>query len=359
MLSEDVKNMFFFNIKSIMKLCTIILSALAFTASISGCSSGSQTGGAAEDSGYVIGFSNFGIGNSWRIQMEAEFRARADQLVSEDVIKEYHMTDSGGDIAKQIADMHDLIAKKCDAIIITAASPDELSAVCEEAMAAGIVVISFDNYVTTDNITAKVGIDEVEFGRHGAQWLVDQLGGEGSIIVLNGIAGAGVNTMRSEGAMGVFANYPDIRILDEVHAGWDYDQAKTAVEGFLSKHPQIDGVWSQGGAMTQAALDAFTAAGRPLVPMSGEANNGLLKAWKENLNNGFDSIAPCSPTSMSATALDTAIKALDGRVVQINTIITLPVITSETLEDYARMDLPDSFWNITILTSEQIDALYK
>jgi len=291
--------------------------------------------------------------------MEAEFKARADQLVSEGVIKKYYMIDSNGDISKQIADMRDLIAKGCNAIIITAASPNDLSPVCEEAKAAGIVVISFDNYVTTDNITAKVGIDEVEFGRRGAQWLVDKLGGKGNIIVLNGIAGTGVDAMRNEGAKSVFANYPDIKILDEVHAGWNYNQAKSAVEGFIAAHPQIDGIWSQGGAMTQAALNAFVAAGRSLVPMSGEANNGLLKAWKENLVNGFDSIAPCSPTSMSADALDTAIKALDGKIVHLNTVISLPVITSDTLDDYVRIDLPDSFWNYTILTSEQISALYK
>ena len=347
--------------KSVMPLCVAILLALACFV---GCSGGGGSGDGdlddgATGSGYIIGFSNFGVGNSWRVQMEAEFKARADQLTAEGIIKEYSMTDSNGDIPKQIADIQELIAKKCDAIIITAASPDALSPVCEEAMAAGIVVISFDNYVTTDDITAKVGIDEVEFGRHGAQWLVDQLDGKGSIIILNGIAGAGVDGMRSEGAMSVFANYPDIAVLGEVHAGWDYDQAKTAVEGFLSVHSQIDGVWSQGGAMTQAALDAFTAANRPLVPMSGEANNGLLKAWKENLGSGFDSIAPCSPTSMSADALDTAIKALDGKIVQLNTIISLPVITSDTLDDYVRMDLPDSFWNYTILTAEQVDALYK
>ena len=348
---------FLHKIKRIATLCMVVLLALGF---LVGCgSSGGDSDDGGSDGGYVIGFSNFGVGNSWRVQMEAEFKARADQLVSEGIIKTYYMTDSNGDIPQQIADMKDLIEKKCDAIIITAASPDALSPVCEEAMAAGIVVISFDNYVTTDKITAKVGIDEIEFGRHGAQWLVDKLGGKGNIIVLNGIAGAGVDAMRSEGAMSVFAKNPDIKILGEVHAGWDYDQAKTAVEEFLSAYPQIDGVWSQGGAMTQAALDAFIAANRALVPMSGEANNGLLKAWKENSENGFDSIAPCSPTSMSADALDTAIKALDGKIVQLNTITSLPVITSDTLDDYVRMDLPDSFWNYTILTSEQIDALYK
>jgi ribose transport system substrate-binding protein len=313
----------------------------------------------AGKTGYVIGFSNFGVGNSWRVQMEAEFRAKAEELKTAGIIREYYMTDSNGDIPKQIADMRDLITKKCDAIIITAASPDALSPVCEQAMAAGIKVISFDNYVTTDKITAKVGIDEVEFGRCGAQWLADQLGGKGNIVVLNGIAGTGTDEMRNRGAKDVFRRYPDIKILGEAFAGWDYAEAKGAIEGFLSAHPQIDGVWSQGGAMTQAALDAFIAARRPLVPMSGEANNGLLKAWKENLNNRFDSIAPCSPTSMSADALNTAIDALDGKSIQLNTIIKLPVISSADLDKYVRMDLPDSFWNFTILTPAQINALYR
>jgi len=291
--------------------------------------------------------------------MEAEFKARAEKLKADGTVSEYFMMNSNGDINRQIKDMKELIEKGCDAIIITASSPDELSPVCEEAMAAGIAVISFDNYVTTDNVTAKIGIDEFEFGKCGAQWLSDKLGGKGNIVVLNGIEGVAVNSMRNSGAMSVFANYPDIKILDETYAGWDYAQAKTVTEEFLSKYPQIDGVWSQGGAMTQAALDAFIAAKRPLVPMSGEANNGLLKAWKNNLSNGFDSIAPCSPTSMSADALDIAIKSLNGINVKLDTVITLPVISSETLDDYVKMNLPDDFWNYTILTAEQLDALYK
>jgi len=352
--------LFWKNIPFVTRPCLAILLLLASLAGLAGCGDG---GGASRDAlpeeGYVIGFSNFGVGNSWRAQMEAEFKARAEYLVEEGVIKTYYMTNSNGDIAQQITDMRALIAKGCHAIIITAASPDALSPVCEEAMKAGIVVISFDNYVTTENITAKVGIDEVEFGRCGAQWLVDQLGGKGRIILLNGIAGASVDAMRNQGAMSVFAKYPGIQALGEAHGGWDYAGAKHAVEDFLTVHPHIDGVWSQGGAMTQAALDAFTAAHRPLVPMSGEANNGLLKAWKKNLANGFNSIAPCSPTSMSAVALDTAVKALDGKLVRLHTIISLPVITSDTLDDYVRMDLPDSFWNYTILTAKQINDLYK
>lgn len=309
--------------------------------------------------GYVIGFSNFSVGNSWRVQMEAEFKAAADNLKTQGVISDYIMTDSNGDISKQVADVNDLITKGVDAIVITAASPSALSPVCEQAMAEGIVVVSFDNYVDTENITAKVGIDEMEFGRQGAQFIVDELDGKGKIVVLNGMAGTGTNQMRYDGAKEVFDKNPGIEIIGEANADWDYAKGKTAVEDFLSAYPEIDAVWSQGGAMTQAAVDAFVAAKRPLVPMAAEANNGMLKVWKQYADQGFKSIAPCCPTYVSASALEVAIKALNGETVEKTTYIDLPVITNDTLDDYVKPDLPDSYWNITKLSDDQVAELFS
>lgn len=348
-------------VRGILVLC--LVAALMLSLLLAGCAgkkddAGSNTADTNQKK-FVIGFSNFSVGNSWRVQMTEEFKAEAERLKAAGIISDYIMTDSNGDISKQIADVKDLITKKVDAIVITAASPSALSPVCEEAVSKGIVVVSFDNYVETDKVTAKVGIDENEFGRTGAEFLAKKLDGKGNIIVLNGIAGTGTNQMRYDGAKEVFDKYPDIKIIGEANADWDYAKGKAAVENFLAAHPNIDGVWSQGGAMTQAAIDAFKAAGRPLVPMSGEANNGLLKAWKANLESGFDCIAPCMPTYVSATALDVAIDALQGKQVEKMVIFDLPVITGDTLDDYVKPDLPDSFWNITKLSDEQVKAMFS
>jgi ribose transport system substrate-binding protein len=327
-----------------------------------GCSSKTQdTTSKPSDTSkkYTIGFSNYSLGNSWRVQMEAEFKAEADKLKSEGVVSNVIMTNSNGDISKQIADVKDLITKKVDAIVITASSPSALSPVCEEAISKGIVVISFDNYVDTNKVTAKVGINETEFGKTNAQFIVDKLNGKGNIVMLNGIAGTGTNALRNGGAMEVFNKYPNIKILGQAYADWDYAKGKSAVESFLAAYPKIDGVWSQGGAMTQAALDAFIAAGRPLVPMAGEANNGLLKEWKTNQSKGFDSIAPGCPTYVSASALDTAIDALKGKKVEKQVYLDVPAITSANLDKYVRTDLPDSFWNVTKLSDTQIKSLFS
>lgn len=352
--------------KKIFAACLSIslIASLALTGcgqSKSGSGAGSAAAGSAaqKKQGYVIGFSNFSVGNSWRVQMQAEFEAEAKRLQAQGVVSKYYMTNSNNDIAKQIADVKDLITKKVDAILITAASPNALSPVCEQAEKQGIKVISFDNVVQTDAITSKVGIDQTAFGKTCADFLVKKLNGKGNIVVLNGTAGTSNNELRWQGAKKVFDQNPGIKILGSANADWDYAKGKTAMENFLSAYPNIDGVWSQGGAMTQAAIDAMVAANRKLVPMSGEANNGVLKEWKKYAGQGFDCICPSDPTYESSAALDTAVDALQGKKVDKKTVITPPAVTTENLDKFLREDLPDSFWNVTKLSEADIQKMYK
>ena len=309
--------------------------------------------------GYVVALCNYSIGNSWRAQMEQEFVAEAEKLKAEGVVSEYYITNSNEDINKQISDMKDLITKKVDAIVITAASPTALAPVVEEAAEAGIKVVSFDNVVETDEQVATVGIDEKEFGRIGAEWLVDKLDGKGKIVVLNGIAGTATDSLRWGGAEEVFKQYPDIEILGSANASWDYAQGKAAMESMLSAYPEIDGVWSQGGAMTQGAIDAFIAAGRDLVPMTSEGNNGAIRAWIENKDKGLSCIAPSNPTYTSAEALRVVIKALNGEDIPGNVVMDIETVTEENVDQYYRSDMPDSFWVLTELDDATLQKLYK
>lgn len=309
--------------------------------------------------GYVVALCNYSIGNSWRAQMEQEFVAEAEKLKAEGVVSEYYITNSNEDINKQISDMQDLITKKVDAIVITAASPTALAPVVEEATEAGIKVVSFDNVVETDEQVATVGIDEKEFGRIGAEWLVDKLDGKGKIVVLNGIAGTATDSLRWGGAEEVFKQYPDIEILGSANASWDYAQGKAAMESMLSAYPEIDGVWSQGGAMTQGAIDAFIAAGRALVPMTSEGNNGAIRAWIENKDKGLSCIAPSNPTYTSAEALRVVVKALNGEDIPGNVVMDIETVTEENVDQYYRSDMPDSFWVLTELDDATLQKLYK
>ena len=306
---------------------------------------------------YTIGWSINNAGISWRTEYIEEFNQQAKRYGN--LIKETIILNADSDVNKQIADIEDLLAKKVDALVIDPQSPTALVPVVEKAYQSGIPVIIVNDQIETDQYTAFVSVDHFDFGRVGAEWLVEAMGGKGNLVVLDGIAGMGVAVARWEGAKSVFDKYPDIKVVAHEYASWSYDQGKIATQNILAAQPQIDGVWSSGGDMTLGAVDAFQEADRPLIPMSGEALNGYVKKWVELKAQGFSSVAPSMPTWLSASALDMAVKALIGFPVPKDTIYPTPTYYEADLESIVRPDLPDSYWLGSLLPDEVIKEIFK
>ena len=313
---------------------------------------------AAKPGPYVVGLANSFSGNSWRAQMVAEFKLAADKLKADGTLKDYIVSDATGNTASQIQQIQNMIAAGVNAIIVDANSETALNPAIEAAHKAGIVVVAFDNTVTSP-YAINVNVDQRKFGYVGGEWLGKKLGGKGNIIVLSGLAGSPNNSQRwTDGAKKALAKYPGIKILTEVNADWDQAKAQQAVANLLPSFPKIDGIYSQGGAMTLGAIYAFKAANRQLVPMVGEANNGLFKVWKAELKNGFSSIAPSNPCGLSADALGFAIKALKGEKVAKDVNLDPPTTTDDTLDNFVQLDMPDSLWLPTTLDADHLKTLF-
>ncbi len=307
-----------------------------------------------KDGPWTIGVSNFSMGNSWRVQMIKELEAAAKANTN---IKELIITNADGNQAKQVSDIEDLMARGVNAILFLPLTPDGIVPQVEEAFSKGIVSIVYNNEINTDKFHSIVWADEFKFGYLGGKWLNDKLGGKGKIVMLSGIAGTSGSDLRASGAKAAFE--PGIQILQEVYADWAYDKGKKAMEDLIAAYPQIDGVYSQGGAMSMGALEALQAANRKLVPVPGEGYNGFLKFWKTNLDKGFSSIGPDEPTWQSVEALNQAVSCLQGKTIAKWDELTLPLITDKSLDNYVRMDCPDDVWSNTKMTKDQITELYK
>jgi ribose transport system substrate-binding protein len=324
-----------------------------------GCSS--QGAGPSQKQGpYTIGYDVYWLGNSWSVQLAEEFKAAVEKNKGD--IQEIVYTQSDNQPDKQVSNIQSMIAKKVDAIIMTPISPAAAVPVIKQAEQANIPVILLGATADTEDYTSLVTVDDTEFGRVGAKWLAEELNGKGNIYVLNGVAGIATHDQRFAGATSVFKDYPDINIVAEENADWDDAKAKTVTATMLAAHPDVDGVWSQGGSMTLGAIEAFENAGKPLVPMTGEDNNGFLKKWqqlKQSGNENFDSIGVAKPTWLAESSLETTLKILKGQDYKKDNIMPPPRITSENLDEYVRPDLPDSFWTSTHLSDERIKKLYE
>lgn len=305
---------------------------------------------------YKIGYDIYFGGNSWSVQLYKEFQAEAERHAA-DVDVTYTESELKAD--KQVANIEDLVTKGVNAIILTPISPTAVIPALKKARAKGVKIILLASKIKSADYDALVTVDDVDFGQAGAEWLAKALKGKGKIVALNGISGISASDDRWAGAQEVFKKYPDIKVISAIDASWDYAKAKVAVSNLLAANPQIDGVWSQGGAMTLGAIDAFQAAQRPLVPMTGEDNNGYLKRWVALQDKGFASVAPSKPTWLGSESLLVALKVLKGETVKKDTIFPVPLITQDNVGKFVRNDLSDSFWANTRLSDDQVRAAFK
>ena len=163
----------------------------------------------AADKKHKVALSNSYIGNKWRIEMENVFKAA---LLMEPFQSQLDGSwfNSGNDVSKQSQQLTNLIAERVDAIIIDAASPTGLNGILNQAAERGILVISFDNIVTTPK-ALKVNTDQVKFGETLAGWLAKKLGGKGNVIMVTGVAGTSVDQDRNKGADNIWRRTPASR----------------------------------------------------------------------------------------------------------------------------------------------------
>lgn len=345
----------------VLVLCAALMLSLAAcgststaSASTPEASSTSTAEPAATGEKIKVGYDIYFLGNSWSVQLYQEFKWNAENKFADQIDVTY--VESEGDISKQIANIEDLIAQEVDVIITTPNDTTALNATLQEAMDAGIKVILLCAGIDGDTYDTLITVDETEFGRVGAEWLVEQLGGEGKIICLNGISGVSTSELRYQGAKAVFDANPGIEILAAEDANWDYATGKTVTSDLLAAYPEIDGVWSQGGGMTLGAIEAFQAANRELVPMTGEDNNGLMKKWNEL---GSDGIGCAKPTWLSRVAIESAIAMMNGESVEKDQIYDVQVITTDKIADYVHADLSDDVWCGTELPEDVLKQIFS
>ena len=157
---------------------------------------------------YVIGFSNAGLGDSWRVVALDELKQGAQD--HKDVIKKLIITDAGHDDAKQVSDVQDLTSQGVDLLIVSANTEKALDPVVTRAMKRGVPVIMLDRRISSDHFVTYINASDPEMGRLWAQWIVEKLHGKGNVVMLGGQAGSSPNENRMGPALEIFKQYPGI-----------------------------------------------------------------------------------------------------------------------------------------------------
>ena len=320
---------------------------------------------------FTIGISNPFISSEYRTQMISELQEVNKEYMDKGITNELVIESADTDVAGQIQQLQNLMAKNVDAILVNPGDVSGLNATLQEAVDKGIIVISVDQELNVANVY-NVGIDQKEWAKTSAKWLADKLGGKGNIVEIEGFPGHPANVARMEGVDEVFADYPDIKVLAKDTGKWDEATGQQVMSNFLSAYPNLDGYWTQDG-MAIGALQAVMAANPAKWPQGvGEGRCQYLKLWQEALatNPDFDSIAVANHPGVSPTGLRIAVNMLLGKEVDtsklggangLSFVIPLAaVITKDNLDEGLKMceGKPDAYLLDNIMTDDEVLSTY-
>lgn len=274
--------------------------------------------GAAAAQEYTIGVSNTVQGNGWREEMICAIKAQA---LASGKVKALNIAHRNTDAAGQLEDLRNLISAKVDAIVVNPADPAGIQAALAEATAAGITVVAVDQAVTEPSAYI-ISNNQEEYGYLGAKWLFETIGGKGNIVYMRGAAGASADSDRDKGFKRALAEFPDVKVAQEVFTGWQQDQGKQQILDYIATGVPFDGIWTSG--IDNVIVDALVESQATLVPVVGADNAGFV--GQLNSVEGLKGAAVTNPGSIGGAGVTLAVQILDGKKPAEQTVLVQPEI---------------------------------
>lgn len=292
--------------------------------------------GVAQAETFRIGITQNNVGvDSYQTTYEQAFEDAADEADNVEAV----VLDAGGDVARQISQVRDLIQQQVDVIIIWPTDGQAVVPAVKQATNAGIPVVVTNSNIAEagqELIASFSGPNNIQQGAYAAEMMCDQLGGEGDIVQITGQPGYTTAIERQKGFEDRLPEVcPDVKILDSQPGDWNREKAQRTMEGFLTSYDKIDGVYAADDNMGVGALNAAKSEDREGEMIFIGATN--FAVGYEAMERGeYHGSVYQSPAEDARNALNTAIAVAKGEEVEKMSYFDTPKITQENMDEFEK-----------------------
>jgi len=172
------------------------------------------------------------------------------------------------DAAAQLTILEGLISKKPAGIMIFPADTASLNDTMKSALKANIPMICVNSDVSDKSARyGFVGPDNRGAGQTGGKKAVELLNGKGNVAIMT-VPGIEVHESRKQGYLDIFAQYPDIKVVEIVDDKSDPAVGLTVATALVQAHPDLSmiiGTDATAGSAIARALKETGTAGKILV----------------------------------------------------------------------------------------------
>ncbi|MBS4179570.1 ABC transporter substrate-binding protein [Lederbergia citrea] len=312
-------------------LNVFVLLLLFMVPLLSACGSEKTGNNAGKDSGnkkHKIGILAPAVTHGWVAAVAYHAEARAKDLAN-DIDYQIQTSSNAEEMTSQL---DDLMTWGAEAIV---AFPqwEGMEVPIQKALDAGIKVVNFDIVIDADGVY-RVSGDNEDMGIQGAKYIVDKIGKEGNVVILEVPTSGSVSELRKKGFVETMAEIaPDMRI--EMYATkFTREDGLKDFADILTSNDRIDAVYSMDDETSIGVLQAISEAGRNDIKVvtGGGGMQEYFNMMPENEDIWIES-ALYSP-AMVKDAVDVALKLLNGEDVEEVKVIPTTVVDRDNYQDF-------------------------
>lgn len=174
------------------------------------------------------------------------------------------------DAARQRNQVNDFVARNVAAIILCPADSRAVGTSIRAANQAGIPVFTAD-IASMDpgaQVVSHIATDNFAGGKLAAQGMIEALGGEGTVAIIDHPEVESV-IQRTRGFREGIAGTPGIRVVSQLPGGGMRDSAYRAAQDILQKRPRLDGIFAINDPSALGAVAAIEKEGRQGIVVIG------------------------------------------------------------------------------------------
>lgn len=301
---------------------------------------------------WTIGFAQSYAGNTWRA---AEMRRLREVLIPKwkelGLIDEVIVTQSNLDDSRQIQQIRQLVDQGVDAIMVCCSNPTALNQSVKYAYDRGVPTFSATGYLTSP-YSVNSSANFVVGGHMMGEWMAQEIGEEGRVLVVEGIPGASASDSQDLGIRMALEDYPDIEIAGSVAGQWTDQVAQSEIQRWMATNPRpLDGIIIQS-ASELGALRALQQSGRDMIPITIGGEEGALCYWRKNPDYVSGAIHAWPPGTDFEMSWNIMMRTLQGQGPKIQSILTKPhTMDFEQLKAFLDEDCnvdSDGWYNVPI-----------
>jgi ribose transport system substrate-binding protein len=283
---------------------------------------------AAAKSKLTIGWSVASLNNEFFVTMKQGIEdAARDQGV---VLLE---ANANADVAKQVADVEDLLQKGAQIMLLTPQDSEAIVPAVKRCNEKNIPVVVVDIGVSGGQVASLIISDNYQGGRLAGEFIAGKVGPSGKVVHIQCQLGAANAAKRGQGFKDVMKE-KGIAVVAEQPADSMKDKGMTVMENILQAEPQIDAVFAQNDNMALGALLAVKNTGKcPPLPIVGfDGNKEALEAIRQG---DLAATVIQFPYDMGKTGIETAVKLSKGEIVPAVVAVPVELVTHDNLDRFS------------------------